>query len=60
MRFFLRKINIYFKNDKISMRVRQRDAEKEMHYIDLFTHRPPARDLRDGALTKSPVNYHHF
>lgn len=40
------------------VRVRQRDAEKEMHYIDRVTHRPLARDLLDGALTKSPVNYH--
>jgi hypothetical protein len=41
-----------------SMRVRQRDAEREMHYIDLFTHRPPSRFfLLDDALTKSPAKF---
>lgn len=39
------------------MRVRQTDAEREMHYIDLFTHRPPVRFLLDEALMKSPAKF---
>lgn len=51
-----KKIKIVFKI--LNMRVSETDAEKEMHYIDRFTHRPRPRRL-DGALTKSPVNHCH-